>query len=142
MVEYQSMNPEKRREVMEKIKKILIKRGDFRFACVYGSFLNSPTFRDIDIGVYAKNVEESGVFDYELGLEKEIAAAVTLPLEIIEVKILNSAPLSFLGNIFREAKFLFAEDQKFLTNMIERVSLEALANEHIARQSLAELIPA
>ena len=67
-------------------------------------------------------------------------SAVALPFDIIDVKILNFAPDSFLNNIFRNGKILFSNDYKFLRNMIERTSLYALLNEDIRGQSLRDLI--
>ena len=81
------------------------------------------------------------VFNYELELSGRVAKAVALPFDIIDVKILNFAPDSFLNNIFRNGKILFSNDYKFLTDMIERTSLDAILNEGIREQSLRDLIP-
>ncbi len=141
MGEYLSFKPKKRQEITKKIKQIISKRKEIVFAFVFGSFLDSPSFRDIDIGVYVKDFKKDKIFDYELELSKIIANACNLPFDIIEVKVLNLTPNSFLNNIFSRGKMLFSKNDQFLSNIIENTSLEAVANEYIAYQSLKELVP-
>ena len=141
MKEYLSMEQNKRQMISQKIKETLSQRKEVVFAFIFGSFLNSPSFKDIDIGIYVKDIKKAEVFDYELALAEQIAKKCDLPFDIFEVKVLNFAPYSFLNNIFSHGKLLFTKDQEFLSNLIENTSLEALANEYIASQSLKELVP-
>ncbi len=142
MSEYLSLDQNKRQEIKEKAKQILSERKDIIFAFVFGSFLDSPSFRDIDIGVYKDDIKQEEVFDYELNLNQEIAKESGLPSDIIETKVLNFAPNSFLNKIFNHGQLLFCKDHQLLSDMIENTSLDALANEYIAYQSLKELVPA
>lgn len=141
MKEYLSIGPEKRQEIIKKIKDVLENNKNIVFAFIYGSFLGSLSFRDIDIGVYIDNSKKDEIFDDELKLSKEIADGCGLPFDIIEVKILNLAPNYFLNNIFTHGKLLFSRDKKLLSNLIENTSLDALVNEYIIYQSLKELVP-
>ena len=142
MKEYFSLSKNEKQKINEKIKKSLLEQKEVVFAFVFGSFLNSPSFRDVDIGVYAKNINKEKFFDYELGLSKKISEALNLPFSIIEIKILNFAPSSFLNNIFKNGELLFSKDDQILSDLIEKTSLDALANAHISYQSLKELVPA
>jgi len=142
MKEYLTLETNKKEAIVQNIKQTLIKETDIIFAFIFGSFLDAPSFRDIDIGIYATGIKEDEVFDCELKLSKEISDACDLPFDIIEVKVLNFAPGYFLNNIFSRGKLLFSKDQQLLSEMIENTSLDALANEHIAYQSLKELVPA
>ena len=141
MKEYISYADEKRKEMIRKSKTLLENKNDIVFAYIFGSFPNAPSFRDIDIGIYVKEIMKDDVFDYELRLADEIAAAVNVPFDIIDVRILNHAPGHFLNSIFCRGTLLFCNDQKFLSELIENTSLNALANENIAYESLKELVP-
>lgn len=140
-MEYFSIKQNQKEKIKQEIKKTLKKERGIVFAYLYGSFLNAPSFRDIDIGVYLNQINRTGIDDYELNIAEKIAAKIDFSFEIIEVKILNFAPDSFLNNIFSKGELLFSNNQELLTNLIEKTSLTALANEHIANQSLKELIP-
>ncbi len=128
-------------EIIEQIKKTLLKDEGVVFAFIFGSFLDTPSFRDIDIGIYVKDKKKEKFFDKEVELDKKIADACNLPFDIFEIKILNFAPNIFLNNIFSRGELLFGRDDKLLSGLIESSSLEAVANEYVAYQSLKELIP-
>lgn len=144
MQEYLSTPLNKRQEIIEKIKHSLLEEKDVIFAYVFGSFLSAPSFRDVDIGIYVENRNKTkkNIFDYELELSKKIADTCGLPFDVFEVKILNSAPSHFLNNIFKNGKLLFSKKEEILSSLIENSSLDAIANEYVAYQSLKELIPA
>ncbi|MBI4837095.1 MAG: nucleotidyltransferase domain-containing protein [Candidatus Portnoybacteria bacterium] len=141
MKEYLSFAPDKKLEIIEQIKKTLLKDEGVVFAFIFGSFLDTPSFRDIDIGIYVKDKKKEKFFDKEVELDKKIADACNLPFDIFEIKILNFAPNIFLNNIFSRGELLFGRDDKLLSGLIESSSLEAVANEYVAYQSLKELIP-
>ena len=141
MKEYHTLEKAKREEIIQKIKQALSMKKEVLFSYAFGSFLDSPSFRDIDIGVYVKKIIQSQVFDYELQLSHDVAEKCNLPFGFFEVKVLNFAPPSFLNNIFCQGQLLFSKDKILLSDMIEDVSLEMVANEGIASQSLQELIP-
>jgi len=138
--EYSSLNFNKRKEIAKKIKRILSNRKDVVFAYVLGSFVDSLSFRDIDIGVYLEKINKEKSFEYELNLSKEIAEVCDLPFDIIEIHILNFTPDYFLNNVFCRGILLFSKNQELTTNLIENTSLNALANEYISNQSLRELV--
>lgn len=142
MKEYYSISSSEKDKIAKKIEEVLAEKGEVVFAVIYGSFLFSPSFRDIDIGIYLKSIKREGVLNYEAEIAGKIAEACNLPIDIIEATILNFAPVSFLADIFSTGKIIFSRDQKILTDLIEKSSLEAIANEYTAAQSLEELIPA
>ncbi len=141
MKEYFSTIEKKRKEIGKKIKKTLLDKREIIFAFLYGSFLDSPSYRDIDIGVYLNNIKENQVFDYELGLAEEIAKKCEIAFDVVDVKVLNSAPDSFLNSVFTRGDLLFSRCDDILLEMIEKKSLGAIENEYISYQSLKELIP-
>lgn len=142
MDEYLSFGQNKRDEIKEKIKQTLLKEKGAVFSFIFGSFLSSPSFRDIDIAVYADKLDKNEVSDYENNLGEKIAKKCGLPFDIFEVKVLNFAPSHFLNNVFNRGQMLFSRDNKLLSDLIENTSLDAIANEYITYQSLKELVPA
>lgn len=140
MQEYLSLDFKKRKEVAGKIKKTIFEKKEVVFAYIFGSFIDSLSFRDIDIGVYLKKNKNKKAFDYELKLSKEIANACDLAFDIIEIHILNSVPSYFLNNVFCRGNLLFSKNQELLSELIESTSLNALANEYISKQSIKELV--
>jgi len=142
MQEYLSLNQNKRQKITKKVKQILSAEKDVVFGFIFGSFLDAPSFRDIDIGVYVDSIRENEVFDYELKLSKKIADECDFSFDIFDVKVLNFAPSHFLNNIFSRGKLISCKNRQLLSAMIERTSLDAVSNEHIVHQSLKELVPA
>lgn len=142
MKTYHSISSKEKDKITDKIKEILAEKEDVVFAVVYGSFLSSPSFRDIDIGIYIKGIKKKDVVDCEAEIAREIAEACNFPIDIVDAIIINFAPVSFLSDIFSTGKIAFSRDQKTLTDLIEKSSLEAISNEYIAAQSFKELVPA
>ena len=81
----------KKEEIKRKIKEILSKKDEVLFAYIHGSF-DELHFRDVDVAVYVDEEKVEDFLDYELKLSIEIEKEIKLP---VDVKILNSAPLSF-----------------------------------------------
>lgn len=134
------LNEDKKHKIENNIKEILLKDENIIFAYIYGSFVNEDLFRDIDIGIYLKDIEEKKVFDYEFEISYEISEKLNIDIEIVDVRVLNFAPFNFLNSVFRTGKPLFSRDEVFLTDLIEKVSLFAIYNEHISNLSLKELL--
>lgn len=138
--EFYSLDEKERKRIIDEIRKILQEEENIIFAYLYGSFLNALSFRDIDIGIYLNKIDEKNIEELELKLIKEISKKINLPFEIIDLRVLNYAKNSFLNNIFRTGLLLFTRDEKFLTDLIETTSLEAISNEYISYLSLKELL--
>lgn len=116
-----------------------MKRKEIVFAYFYGSFLEDPCFRDIDIGVYLneKVIKPTKFFRYQL----KISGELEIPAKyLIDVRILNEAPSYFLASVFSKGKLLFSRDDLFLTNLIEKVSAEEIALEPFSMEAFNELI--
>ncbi len=145
MKEFHQIPKIKKEELIGKINNFLKNREDVVFAYVFGSFLEAEkiAFRDVDIGVYLKPsfVPEGQVFDYECDLATKLSKETPLSSDLLDVKILNNAPSSFLGNVFSRGRLLFSKNDELLFNLIENVSLERISNEHIAAESLQEISP-
>ncbi|HCI04761.1 TPA: nucleotidyltransferase [Patescibacteria group bacterium] len=139
--EYLSISQNDRQKIMDGIKIILSEDERIIFTYIFGSFLGSPSFRDIDVGVYFNKIVKEEVFDEEIRLSEKIAKKCGLSMDDIDVKILNFAPSAFLNNVFRTGEVLFAKNNDLLSRVVENVSLDAVANEYISLLSLKELVP-
>jgi len=84
----------KKKKIVQRIRKILSKQKKIMFSYLHGSFLNEQEFSDIDIGVYLdeKGIQEIEPLEFEICLSLEIEKSIRMP---VDVKLLNLAPLSF-----------------------------------------------
>ncbi len=94
-----------REKVVKKLADILKKREEVIFAYIHGSFLKG-NFRDVDVAIYL--TESRDVF-YEIELEVELEETLKLP---VDVRILNSAPLSFRFGVIKNGLILFSKDEQ------------------------------
>jgi len=140
MNKFFNLNKKEKDKIIDEIKSILLIDDNIEFSYIFGSFIQDNFFRDIDIGIYLKNINENEVFDYEFKISNEISLKCKIDIELIDVRVLNFAPFPFLVNVFKDGILLFTKDEKFLTDLIEKTSLYAVSNEYISYQSLKELL--
>lgn len=118
----------KRERILSLIKGALARDGRTIFAYAYGSFVKEEAFRDIDIGIYIKNLEEN-IFVITSDLRTELSRhareeGVNLTADQFDVKVINDAPFTFLNRIFKEGKLLIDLDPDLRTDLIEHVSVK------------------
>jgi hypothetical protein len=102
--------------IMEKLRYSLEKRPNLLFAYVYGSFVVADKFRDIDIAVYLKQIPSTPLH-VELELETELGNIIKNYL--VDVRILNNAPLSFRYNVIKSGKPIVVVDDDARTDFEE-----------------------
>jgi len=102
--------------IMEKLRYSLEKRPSLLFAYVYGSFVMADKFRDIDIAVYLKQIPSTPLH-VELELETELGNIIKNYL--VDVRILNNAPLSFRYNVIKSGKPIVVVDDDARTDFEE-----------------------
>ena len=107
---------------------------EIAFAYVYGSVLDSESVHDVDVGLYLDDSQLSRRSDIPDTLTDHLTAVVELP---VDVRILNSAPGSFLFHIFRGC-LLFSRNEALLTNLLENVPWQYLDIASILRQATKE----
>ncbi|KJS17879.1 MAG: hypothetical protein VR69_02960 [Peptococcaceae bacterium BRH_c4b] len=92
--------------IKEKISACLLTIQEILFAYVHGSFI-ADGFRDIDLAVYLRNnIQEPTL--YEIDLEMKLEKLINHP---IDVRVLNSAPLSFQSSVIKTGTLLFSKDE-------------------------------
>jgi predicted nucleotidyltransferase len=102
--------------IMERLRYSLKKRPNLLFAYVYGSFVMADKFRDIDIAVYLKQIPSTPLH-VELELETELGNIIKNYL--VDVRILNNAPLSFRYNVIKSGKPIVVVDDDARTDFEE-----------------------
>ncbi len=123
-IEIYMVTTEEKERLSEKISAILAKEKRIVFACLYGSFLTEPFFRDIDIGIFVKGLPSRCYFDYEFELSQKIKGSLKVPFEI-DVRVINTAPLSFRFHVIR-GKVIHCTDIDITDNYIMNTAREYL----------------
>ncbi|TFF96337.1 MAG: hypothetical protein EU547_06515 [Promethearchaeota archaeon] len=92
-------------------------KDEILFTYLYGSFLKSKSYNDIDIGIYvSKNYETNTFYEIEIGNEFENL----LGKESFDIRILNGRSLRFLFNMLKNSSLIFSRNDK------ERVKLDSM----------------
>jgi len=127
---------EKRREIRQKITAVLDQMPEIVFAFLHGSFLSEPSFRDIDLGIFVRDIDRSDYWNYEYRLTREIENALHSSF-VIEVKVINEAPLSFCFHVIT-GKLLFAQDEDFLVDFMIHTARDYLDMAPLRKRYITE----
>ncbi len=96
------------------------------FAYADGSFARDETFRDIDIAVYVRDLEENPLLiisDLQVNLSRASKKNnLDITADDFDVQVINHAPFTFLKTIFQEGILLLDRDPDVRTDVIEYVS--------------------
>jgi hypothetical protein len=114
----------KRLEIIETIKSILLEEQKVIFAFLHGSFCSEQYFRDVDVGIFVRDLDPSIFSDYELKLSQQIEKAILFPYPV-EVKIINNAPLSFCFSVL-QGRLLFTRDEELLISYMTEIARKYL----------------
>ncbi len=87
---YFEMDVEERRRIIDRIVETLKERDDVLLAIIFGSFVELPEFRDIDIAVY---VCRRDVLKAVIGLANILEERLGIPVDVV--------PLDYLPTRFR-----------------------------------------
>ena len=103
------------KKVLEnKIRELLFSKPEISFAYIFGSFVKTEHYHDIDVAVYITdgfNKDDMKKFPY--GYESTIAGAIMhlLHTDKIDLVVLNNAPLLITNRIINKGKLLFDKDK-------------------------------
>ena len=103
-----------RTEIKNKLIDCLIERDEIVFAYLFGSFLKTDDYHDIDIAVFISDrflKDNSGEFTF--GYESLIAGSIikVMNMHKIDVVLLNNAPLLITNRIINKGELLFEKDR-------------------------------
>ncbi len=111
--------------VRRKLIKALKSREEILVVIIYGSFISSPIFRDIDIGILTGGkISYKELLEYEDILSEELSHIVGLP---VDVRVIDYAPLWFRAKVLRGEVLLERSSGmvpilRFLVNQIREIS--------------------
>ena len=98
---------EEKKKITDAVRGFLINRREIDFAFIHGSFVTAESFGDIDVAVYLAEKITGPPVSYEIFLEMELEKSLKYP---VDVRILNSAPLSFRYQVIKNGAVLFERD--------------------------------
>ncbi|OQY47506.1 MAG: hypothetical protein B6240_05860 [Desulfobacteraceae bacterium 4572_87] len=119
-VKHHILHEEQRRDLTKMIATVVRQDKRVLFTFLHGSFLDGPFFRDIDLGVFVKDIESIDFWDYECGLSQRIEKVLGHPFPV-EAKIINGAPISFCYHVIR-GRLLFVRDESVMVDFMTRVA--------------------
>ena len=108
------------------------------FAYLYGSFVESPWYRDVDVGVYVEAAEPDQASAKALDLSGRLSERVGLP---VDVRALNGAPVSFLFHVLR-GQLLVCRDDDRLETLLEDTARRYLDIEPLLRRATKDAFAA
>jgi len=121
-------------QIIHEIQSLLIANEKIKAVFIYGSFLNSEHFNDIDIAVFFYDKLEN-YFDIESELEFYLQKKIQ---KKIDLRIVNNAPYSFLYEVFKGRCLIDKDDE--IGDLIEKVIIKEMDEEYYKRQILKDLI--
>lgn len=96
-----------RAKIMNKLSSLLAERKEVLLAIVYGGFINSELFRDIDVAIYTGyHVRREHVYQYEYYVSTMLSEQLGIH---VDVKLLDYAPLWFKARTLKTGKIVYAK---------------------------------
>src|SRR5574337_1725138 len=126
------LSPTERSAIRDQIAAELLQNPDVLFAYVYGPFLKSETFHNIDIGVYLSSSHFNNAMAANLSVH--LGSKIELP---VDVRTLNTAPIAFRLYVLR-GECLFSRDDNLRTDIMEDTMQHYLHNASQRRHTTKE----
>ena len=131
-----TLGEERRRDLAKMITTVVRQDKRALFAFLYGSFLDGAFFRDIDLGVFVKDVGPTGFWDYECRLSQKIEKILSHSFPV-EARVINRAPISFCYHVIR-GRLLFVRDESVMVDFMTRVARTYLDIAPLRRKYILE----
>lgn len=125
--------------ILAKIISLLEAKAFITFAYVYGSFLTSESFQDIDIGAYLTGIERSSPLLIETGTSRELEDMLRIPFD---VRILNGAPPTFLYHVIKDGVVIIDRDSSARADFEGLILKKYFDFQHLRREYLREIVNA
>jgi predicted nucleotidyltransferase len=132
------LDREERRDLGNKLKRILEDRKEMEFAYLYGSFIEDLPFHDVDLGIYVTGIVESQATSWAINLAQMLSSKLRIP---IDVRILNFAPVSFLYHVFC-GDLILEKNEEVRSHVVERTVQKYLDLKPILYKSMKEAFAA
>lgn len=116
MTRLHRITTEERHRIQQCLAAELASDRNVAFAYLYGSFVESQPFHDIDVGAYLRTISANRVTATALDWARRLSDRTRMP---VDVRILNVAPVSFLYHVLR-GQLVFCRDDALLAEVMER----------------------
>ena len=124
-----------KKEVMNKIGKIISEVDYVSAAYVFGSYVHNDDFNDIDVALLiSREPDPYKRFKFEMMVARELERQIKPRFEF-DVKILNHSPIEFQYEVLKKGKAVFLRDR---TENVEYES-ETISN-YLDFQTTAEYL--
>ena len=134
-----TISKSQKKTLLETISKYLCQHQEnIISAYVFGSFVNSESFSDIDIGVHTRD-EIKKPLNTEIDLENQLEKLIHYR---IDVRILNRAPISFSQNVIRSGILIVDRDPNLRADFEGIVLKKYFDFSRLRAQYLSEVINA
>jgi predicted nucleotidyltransferase len=101
-----NLSKQKKKEIIKTISTYLAQYDEIFAVYIFGSFITSKAFSDIDLGVLLQNGYEDPLA-YEIELESKLEKLVKFGMD---VRVINKAPISFTQNVIRHGQVIVDTD--------------------------------
>lgn len=109
---------EQKNAVVAKLRNLLAREDCVIFSYVYGSFIESDRFRDIDIAIYVdeEKISKREAFSVEQSLDSKLENEIGFP---VDVRVINFSPLGFKYNITK-GRVLTSRDDELRVDFVAK----------------------
>jgi predicted nucleotidyltransferase len=135
-MKHRLLKKEKQRLIISIIP--LLVDQDIIAAYLFGSFVASDAFRDIDVALLTEPTSADPL-NLELRLENQLEESLKYP---VDVRVINKAPISFCQNVFRTGEVILDRDPNKRADFEGRILKEYFDFAPYRRRYLQEVINA
>lgn len=131
-----------KKEIMSDIGELISRFDDVEVAYVFGSFIQSDEFNDIDVALLiSKELNPYVRFKFAMEVARELERRIKPRFEF-DVKILDYSPTEFQYEVLKKGKVVFLRERskkveyesELISNYLDfRITAERLDKEFLAR---------
>ena len=109
--------PDLSARVLRECAALMRDREEIESAFIYGSFLTSGAFHDIDVGIFLGDTAAPAATDIASDISEELSSRFHLQFD---VRALNGAPISFVFHVIR-GQLVYCRNEERLAARIEQI---------------------
>ena len=114
------ISQKEKERIREELTQRISEQDEVLFAFIFGSFQDAAgnmPFRDIDVGLFIKEIGPKEAVYYALDLSQHLSSSVSYP---VDVRIINEAPIPFLFHVI-QGKLIVNKDDDMTSDFMEKV---------------------
>ena len=100
-----------KKEIEKKVGEAISRFEDVAIAYIFGSFLDSEKFNDIDVAIVLnRELNAYNRFKFAMGIARELEKEIKPRFEF-DIKILNYSPIDFQHEVLKKGILIFKRDE-------------------------------